>query len=260
MIDVYILTDGEHSQEVSRLIDLFEYEQIDCQAVQIPRPIGINEQRNFSADKIYEAFQVQWCLNESLKNSDHGVLILKDSSIAGICKDHLLRLLEYIHLRDASFDLFYLCRWQDECQRMTDISDINGIDVKIGRTYSPMGIQALYFSRKGRDILLGHQPMRNGENLMINMDLDRILRKNIYNGNIKALCTTNNVFEFDVTRSTSNDDYIRTCGCRAVSDNIDENGFVVPEIDDSNNLAFLWFILVIIIVIVLAFVIIRIAR
>ena len=237
-IDTFILTDGQHQQDVERLENLFSSPLFNVKVVVIPKKL-----ENQTTSSIEETY-IKLCLQQS--QSSRSVICIKDSSVTTIAPDDLERLCTYIQRRD--FDLFYLCRWQDFCQKITDISSVPGININIGRTYNPHGFQAVYFSQNGKDVLLGNSPMRNKQFLD---SFCMALSTEIHSGNIVAYCTLNNVFNFDIVRAVSNLDYLKTHECAVVNS---------TDQDISTNNGILWFLLLLAIVIVISYAIIRIGK
>ena len=252
VIDVYIVTDGKHRREVDELAKLFISPIFDVNKVIVPKPIGVPN-AGIGEQDLYRSYQVQWCLQKtSAKNPDRSVIFLKDSSITNTTSEKLTNLIKLITMMNADIDIFYLCRWYDACQQLTNITTLPEIDIKIARTYSPHGLQAMYFSPNGREIVLGNVPMKNKEYFKYDEPLEKKLNVEIYMDNITAYTTVDNIFSYDITRADHNINYNRTHVCRSIVDNPDST-------QDSGN-GVIWFILIVILIILISYAIIRIGR
>jgi hypothetical protein len=125
----------------------------------------------------------------------------------------------------------------------------NELSSVIVRTQSPNGIQAMIFSTRGRDIILGQLPMRNGKKFNVNMPLSDRMNQEIFNGNIVATCIVPNLFDFNLFKSKSVKDYdkLRPCGDQQTVAN-----------DFSNNFsAYWWFIGAVVLIFIIAWALIQ---
>lgn len=240
-VDVYILAEEGCTRNIDRLKELFLSDIFDVNIV-VP-------------DESNDLFP--WCLAEtSICHPDREVIYINGRSVSNVSKQKLEDLVIFMNKKSDNFDLFYMCRWNDDCQKMIDIKYYPFLDVNIGRTYSPQGLQAVYISTKGRDTILGKVNMRNGKKLILDRKIheDKILVDHIKRGDIVAHCTVNNIFNYDISVATKNSDFNKLSLCK----NMDN-----PESDkepQTNNLNYLWFILVVIIAVMFTFAIIRIGR
>lgn len=117
------------------------------------------------------------------------------------------------------FDLCYLCKWLDMCQLYHEVDcKTSNRAISIVKTKSPHGIQAILFSVRGRDILLGQATMSNGQRFIVNGSLDQRLNQEIFNCNISAICTVPNLIDFDIIlNASSNSDFIKVNECKEVT-------------------------------------------
>ena len=93
--------------------------------------------------------------------------------------------------------------------------------------------------------------MSNGKYLKINKTLDKKLIKEFNHGNMVAYCTLHNIFHYDISKAITNTDFNRLAVCK----NMDKR-----KEPTSNNLGYLWFVIIVILIILLAFAIARIGR
>ena len=140
--------------------------------------------------------------------------IIKDTSVTACSADTIKDIIQYI-IGVRGFDICYLCKWNDKCHLYTSqIATTLDRHVNLVRTRSPNGLQAILISPSGRDILLRRKPMLNGEYLGNTDSLDKRLNTEIYNGNIIAMCTSINIFNYDTCmNATNNKDYEKLCEC-----------------------------------------------
>jgi len=254
-INVYILTDGKHDKQLKHLRDVFSGEIFNVEDIVTTPEIDLSETGKHSGEN-----QIKQCLERSYRSHPgRPVITIKDDSITNMSNRRLEDLMKYIERKEADYNLFYLCRWEDECQKMIDIKYIPFVDVQISRTYSPRGTQAIYFSREGRDILLGKAAMRNKKFFHSSKDFNKSLSNEIYQGNIISYCTVNNIFNYDISRAVSNSDFNKTSLCKEMKGGNGKNGNEDEPVS-TNNLGYLWFILVIILAVIITFAIVRIGR
>jgi len=240
-VDVYILAEEGQNRNIDRLKELFSSDIFDVKIINLDGDTDL----------------LGWCLEETnIYHPDRDVLYIRGNSVSNICKQKLEDIVTFINNKCNSFDLFYMCRWNDDCQKMIDVKYYPFLDVHIGRTYSPQGLQAIYFSKKGRDIILGKLNTHSGKKLSLDYKIheDRILIDHIKKGDIVAHCVVNNIFNYDISSATKNSDFNKLSLCKNM-DNPDSDN--EPQ---TNNLNYIWFVLVVIIVIMFTFAIIRIGR
>lgn len=254
-VDVYMLTDNEYKKNGNHLKKLFSSELFNVQE------IDINDD-NLPSSNLYPKkynntgiLKFLWCMENSYKcNSSRDIIFIRSDSVSNISPQKLSDLISYVIHKNDLFDIFYLCRWEDECQKMINVKYVPYLDLSVGKTYTPKGLQSLYITNSFRDVILRNTKMENGKSFDITSDIpeDDFFLNNIKEGNIKAYCTLNNVFNFDISQATEDTDFDKTSVCKKMADNNDNN--------DNNNLGYLWFIIVIIIAILLTFAIAKIGR
>lgn len=170
------------------------------------------------SDEANDHVYVKKALTHAYANfSDSHVLVIKDSSVTN-ATDELLANVCYTVTKMGNWDIFYLCKWLDRCDKYRDDPDKKSFDGEQGtyhRTYSPFGIQAMMFTPKTRDILLGFREMTNGKKFeLIRSSLDKQLNYEIDQLNLKATSMSPNLFEFDPMRARTIDDYKKLTHCR----------------------------------------------
>lgn len=242
--DVYIIKRDEND-EVNTLISLFSSSLFNVMCVLPPKPIGLPASKEMTEAEIYEAYQIQWCLTKTKveKRKVEGVIILKSDSVTNVNAEFMTRFINEINSINTSFDIFYLCKWKDDCQKMTDITSFSELNIKIGRSYAPKGLQALYFTPAGMSIFLGDITMRNNKYFSIDKPLERKIQYELGEGNIIAYTSIGNIFNFDTSKATTNSDYDKTHEC---------GGLHVCEKKSGNSgiYNYIWLIIILILIIV----------
>nr|QBK91666.1 MAG: glycosyltransferase family 25 [Pithovirus LCPAC302] len=199
-------------------------------------------------DVVTEANQVIDALCDSHKHFPHDfTIIIKDTSVTN-CDIHdvaeiILSAIKLNRHKDI-WDLCYLCKWLDRCDLYKELVKKDG-KTQIVKTFAPLGIQAIMFSPKGRDIVLGKKKMKNKEFFTpITLPLGDKLSAEISNKNIKATAVVPNLFDFDVltVQTTGNElNYLKSAECRVPVPNDNDNGG-----DNLGAIPFFWFVVVVI--------------
>ena len=210
-IIVYILTSKPSAEKVKHLISLFSQPSFKVIPINIPAPVGLYKTDLISTKKIIEAHRITHVLNHCYENypNDYS-LVLKDNSVTHVSSQDISnKLLKVIH-QEKKWDLCYLCRWLDRCDLYKKDKEYN-----YTRTYSPHGFQAIFFSPSGRNMIIGKQPMRNG-NYFTPIIRPVGVQLNICIGEkaIIAYCFTPNLFDYNVLEATGIIDLAKFSSCR----------------------------------------------
>lgn len=125
------------------------------------------------------------------------------------------------------WDIAYLADWLDRCDLFKPIYKKNNCcndeekkDGKIEgewvQTFSPRGLQALLWSERGRDIILGKECMKNGKTFpTVTPSFSSQLTFNIQNKNLRAITLSPPFFYFDITScKLTRADLLKTCQCK----------------------------------------------
>ena len=156
-------------------------------------------------------------------------IIIKDSSVTNsnihIIENLVESAIELNRKKRDVWDLCYLCRWLDRCDLYKELVREKGI-TKIVRTHSPLGIQSIMFSPKGRNITLGYDRMKNHEYFTpIEANLGDQFNREISLGNLKAVCMVPNLFDYNVMLAKSELDYLKLSNCRGSAQNVEPEKF-----------------------------------
>ena len=96
---------------------------------------------------------MQWCLERSrTENPERSVIVIRDSSISHISNKDLEDLVVHIASNDKNYDLFYLSRHQDDCQKLINVNEYK-YGIQTARTYEASRALRLYTSQSRVEIL-----------------------------------------------------------------------------------------------------------
>lgn len=243
-IIVYLLTSEPYSKRVRKLSLLFPPPRFKLILANIPPPPHLETNPALSLKDSLEIFRFSTVLCESYKNHIQCyTIILKDNSVSATDSDILTKVVnEAISI--GEWDLCYLNRWLDRCDLYRNPICIKGTTVKLVKTLSPNGLQAIMFSPKGRNIIIGKCKLPNGEYFTpITIPLGTKFNIFIETGLLSALCAVPNLFEFDVFEAKSISDLAKLTDCQRP-----------PTTNSRNNgpgpIPFFWFVAIILIVII----------
>ncbi len=191
-----------------------------------------------------EAAQVIDALeNSSLHYPHNYTIVIKDTSVTNSSSAEIASLvmlaidLNRNGRKKDNWELCYLCRWLDRCDLYKELAKMDGV-TKIVRTHSPLGLQAIMYSPKGRDIIIGRKRMKNGDFFTpIEPPLGDQINKEISLGNILAVCMVPNIFEFNVLLARTELDLFKLSDCR-----LSNNG--TEEVPGVGIAPFLWFVII----------------
>lgn len=240
---VYLLTDCPKDSRVAKLIKFFNLPFFDLRVTNLPPRAKINVGRGMTDRQAIEICRFDQVLKEVSDNDpEKYVIVIKDTSVATLSPEELKRVILKI-TEFGEWDICYLTRWLDLCNLYCDPIKVKGSMKVIVKTFSPNGTQALLFSPKGRERIIGRKKLRNGKYFTpIQIPLSSKLNQEISDKNLSAVCTVPNSFEFDVFRATKTSDLAKLSDCRR------------PEPEDSNPgaIPLIWFILIVVVVIMVA--------
>lgn len=188
------------------------------------------------------------------------VIIIKDSSISNIKpagttdQDHpnnpddkiiggMKRRIKTSLDKAKQADLFFLCKWNDACNKYTDVDNTNNIDHGSTLKWSvqPTATQAIMYIPSSRDFI--HKSL-----ITATVPLGNLLNSNIAKGNLLATVFVPNIIDFDIDLATSNDDFSKLNECASVQGTTGASSGVA---------SFVWFVLIIIAVLLVAWALIQ---
>ena len=186
---------------------------------------------------------------------DLPVIIVKDSSVSNLSSTGLtnfihsdntdLRAIGGIkhriktalsHAKQA--DLFFLCKWNDACDKYTDVDNYNNVNLGSSLKWSlrPTSTQAIMYTPSSRNYII--QSL-----LSASLPLSDIINSNISKGNLLATVFVPNIIDFDIDLAVSNSDYNKLNECAPVP---------VSTTNTDNTSSIIWFIIIIIIILLSA--------
>jgi len=247
---INILTTDVNSNRVNNLKLLFPTTRYVVRVISCIPPKSLVDTTTYTAQQQAETICVTNILNDCrLTYPNSYVLIIKDTSVTVSTADQIYQLLNQA-TEQAGWDLFYLTKWLDRCDLYGVPQNVRNKTYTFINTFSPNGFQCIMFSPRGRDVILGIIPMNNGKTFTpITQPIEIQLNSNISNGNIVAISTIPNVFDYDVSLATTSADFekMNTCSANSViGNNVTNTGT-----SDKTPLSFIWYIIVIIMIILI---------
>lgn len=240
---VYILQDGIEDRRAEMKTFFKETEDLKYKII-LPEIHYQSKHNSIHPKEAHkEAYHVGWCLLDAKENyPDQNIIILKDTCLCNASQETLQTILQKYIEQSSEFHLGYLCRWEDKCHFHSDKKPITG--GYIAKTVSPNGLQALMVTPEGREILVGAKPMKNGHFFKPETSLNDHLNREIYNGNIEAICVVPNLFSYDIRQAQSNEDFVKVNECESVPSGLYSKGSSINQ-----------YIILLIIIILLIFII-----
>jgi len=177
------------------------------------------------------------------------VIIVKDSSISNITPSGLsddpkeiiggMRKRIEIALEKANqADLFFLCKWNDQCNKYVNVAGVGNIDHGSTLKWSiqPTATQAIMYTPSSRDFIAAS--LINAQS-----SLSSLLNSNISQGNLLATVFVPNIIDFDIDLATSKEDYSKLNECAPVQ---------TATANTKGAAAFIWFTMIIVLVLLIA--------
>lgn len=206
-----------------------------------------NKLRNCFSDSLFVVEFVKQsdkCIDERIidclkRCNTENCIILTDKLICLHGSRSVKKIIENC-LSVPDFDIAYLFKYKDKCQMHTPIKTSSPISIV--RSHSPNGVEAILYSKNAIDIILGRKTMSSGKKFKKNY-IDKSLNKAIYEGEITAIATTPNLFEFDIEHHSSSTEYYKYRNeCAPLQD------FPEEITDNSRSIMTILFILIIVII------------
>lgn len=167
--------------------------------------------------------------------NDAYVIICKDTTVSSLSpSDLLFRISEVISTE--CFDVMWLAKWMDQCQKHSRIRKISDTGSYVVNTYSPHGTQCLLISPEGKRKL---QKQKCDEKTNYSELLNRLVKA----GKLKAITFQPSIVSYDVSRARVPLDYVKMCECA------DPPGTIKPDLPPAEPNVFIFLIIGIIILI-----------
>jgi hypothetical protein len=203
MFPVFVLTRDVASNQAKLLCDRFDANHFDTHMASIDASRAINK-------KQAEWTRIVKVLNEK-SDTQRGVVIVKDTSVTSADKETITRA---ITAGSENYDLFHLCRWQDECSYNT-VRTLPNSSVALVDCPPPDGVQAVYLSPKAVRTILGTEPGSNFKHDNDKSFADE-MRDLVSSGYLSSGSTASNLFHYNILMATSPNDRRKVMECRGM--------------------------------------------
>ena len=255
---IQTLPDEKKSLELSKLFDAsyFDIEFVN-NTVKIPDSTGRLSKSDYVDNVTIKAILEQYVEQHKITktttqdelNKMLPILIIKDTSIPSpeSTSVNIKATIRKTFMVKNEFDIFYLCKWLDDCSKHTKI------DTKLKylvRTQNPHGLQALILTPKCIMKSLNITPLEVP--VSFEESLDKEICRLIAKDQLVTLATKPNLFNFDISLAESNNEYYKVSECAT--------NFAETSSNDSNTTStsynsagWVFFIAIVIIVLIIAF-------
>jgi hypothetical protein len=199
---VYVDTHNVGSDAVRRIDELFFDPLFETSNVRIDPPEGLKVPDGMTFDDAFEQYRINYFLNDAVQShkseSDDPlyVIYVKDSSISSASSD-VVRDVVLTALDRPEWDLLYMSKWLDKCNLHTNRVNVEGRNISLVKTVNPKGIQAIMFSPRAIEILLGKRPLPTQAMLTFNSSVSDVLNQAVSENWLTALATEPNLFHVD---------------------------------------------------------------
>lgn len=190
------------------------------------------------------------------------VIIVKDSSVSNITPSGITNFVHKDPLDDIiggmkkrisvaldkakQADLFFLCKWNDLCNKYTDVSGVTG-SIDKGSTLKwsiqPTATQAIMYTPSSRDYIANAL-------VSASVGMSDLLNSNIQQGNLLATVFVPNIIDFDIEVATSSSDYLKLNEC-------DPASATTTTSTTSSAASLIWFAVIVILVFLVAWALIQ---
>lgn len=206
-VNVYVLTDDHQSTDALLVADMFDDPVFKVHVTEVRTPAGMSEPTR-------EWHTIRNLLDHSQRNGDGWVVIIKDSSVTNASPPHVAKTIDVATKLDNA-DIMYLCKWLDRCDEHTEQEAIADTTMRLVRTRSPHGIQALLLSPRGREMLLGTVPLRDGTAFTYKdgEELSDVMNLVAQKDQMRVRATMPNLFDFNMGRMRGPEDLVKAQQC-----------------------------------------------
>lgn len=250
--------DETRSVELSKLFDprYFDIEFIKNE-IKVPESTGKLSKSEYIdnhivkdiLEKYVESNKITKETSKEELNNILPVLIIKDSSIPSpeSTSANIKATIRKTFMVKNEFDIFYLCKWLDDCSKHTKI------DTKLKylvRTQNPHGLQALILTPKCIMKILNIIPIE----VPVSFDesLDKEICRLIARDELVTLATKPNLFNFDIALAQNNNEYYKMNECITNFSDTSSNDSNTSS-NSYNSAGWIFFIAIVIIVLIIAF-------
>lgn len=241
------------NKNIANMKQLFMDNYFIVHECEVDPPESIPQHKNMNISSYFEKYFMIKALKYAhegpyIKNADGIVepmywwtnipcIIIKDSSVSnvtGTMKNRIQTALE----RAPDADLFFLCKWQDSCDKHTDVIGMDNNDGGSTLKWSvqPTSTQAIMYTPKSREMMIKSlQASPTTTSDTINHIISR--------GDLAATVFVPNIIDFDIDLATSDTDYIKLNECITAKE-------TPPTTSTPGSL--IWFVVLVILIIIVA--------
>ncbi len=159
------------------------------------------------------------------------VIIIKDSSVIMIEKDILKYKIEYLLTNMSDANLFFLCKWNDTCDKYVDVEN----NTSMKWSFNATSTQAILYKHNTRNYVM--RKLRSTKLLFSDL-----LNVSLSKKKLKGIVFIPNLVEYDINLATSRLDYIKLNQCVSLKESATN--------DDTITMA--WIIIVVLAIVFLA--------
>lgn len=239
------------------------------QVVAVDSPTNTPTSKTLTQEQYQENYSMRKALNYAAEGpyidnvpqhywSKIPVIIVKDSSISNITTSAKANVSHTDPIDDIiggmqhristaldkarEADLFFLCKWNDLCNKYTNVSGLTGNMIDHGSTLKwsiqPTATQAIMYTPATRDYIATGL-------ISATIPLSDLLNNNIQQGNLLATVFIPNIIDFDIDVATSASDYLKLNECDPASTTNGSTGTTTAS-------TFIWFGVIIALIIFVA--------
>lgn len=177
------------------------------------------------------------------------VIIVKDSSVSNLTPSGVANVpseviggmrirIETALAKAIQADLFFLCKWNDACNKYVDVNGVGSIDHGSSLKWSvqPTATQAIMYKPSSRDFIATELSTSQ-------VPLGDLLNSLIIQGTLLATVFVPNIVDFDINLATSKEDYYKLNECALIRP---------VESSARGPLSFIWFSLIAALILLIA--------
>ena len=128
-------------------------------------------------------------------------LFIRDDTVTRFTSEEIELLIKDI-IKNEEFDIYYLCKWMDKCEKYSGYRQVGKI-FSSTRTFAPSGLQAIIVNPSFFETISKYTS-------------DAQVLSEISSGKALAFCCLPNAFEFDISQKKENSDLLKLYQCASV--------------------------------------------
>lgn len=188
---------------------------------------------------------------QNTQATQNSILLIRDSSLCYLEPQSMKYAIQsaetIVNQNKKSPTFVYLCRWNDVCQKLKDVENVQDNGWKLKWSTNPQGSQAILFPREAAIKVQA----RLDQYLTQDKTFSMIIASMINNHEISAIAFSPSIVHYDTNLAISEDDFAKVNECNT------EQMTRSTSTVSSNLSSYLWLALLIILIIFLAIAIIK---